>query len=69
MMRRWRLSAAAFLLAALGVVGAAGYQDLGGAGHGMQDVVTAQDGGQPDPGNDWSPGDGGQQDGPPGNEW
>jgi len=49
-MRRWCLSAAAALLAVLGVVGF-GYQD------GMQDVVSAyQDGGQQDggpPGNEW----------------
>jgi hypothetical protein len=54
------------LFAALGFVGIAGYQDLGG----QQDVVWAQDGSQDDPGNDWAPADGGQQDGgPPGNEW
>jgi hypothetical protein len=58
------------LFAALGFVGIAGYQDLGGQQDGMQDVVTAQDGSQDEPGNDWAPADGGQQDGdPPGNEW
>jgi len=68
-MGSWRLSAAALVLAAL-VVGAGGYQDLGGRQDGMQDVVSAQDGSQDDPGNDWAPADGGQQDGgPPGNEW
>ncbi len=63
-MRRGVCGAALF--AALGFVGIAGYQDLGG----QQDVVWAQDGSQDDPGNDWAPADGGQQDGgPPGNEW
>jgi hypothetical protein len=53
----------ALLLAALAVVGGVGHQ------LGSQDVVTAQDGGQGDPGNDWGPADGGQQDGGVGNEW
>ena len=65
--RRWGPSGAALLVAVLSVVGLGGFH-AGRAQPGLQAVVSAQqDGAQPDPGNDWSPGSGSEDGG--GNEW